>query len=186
MNGQPLFPQHGAPLRLVMPGWYGMTNVKWLSHITVTTEPFAGYQHERAYRLRATTDEAGTPMSRIEAHALMVPPGIPDFLTRQRVVRAGRCVLTGRAWSGWGAITAVEVSVDGGETWADAQLDEPKLGPWAWHGWSYQWDADVPGEYVLGCRARDATGRAQADRLGWNDGGYANPAPQRVRVTVGR
>ena len=88
-NGEPLPPQHGFPLRLIVPGWYGMTSVKWLERITVVAEPFEGYQMVTGYRMRAHEDDDGTPVTRIEPRSLMVPPGIPDFLTRRRFLRAG-------------------------------------------------------------------------------------------------
>src|SRR6266571_3745502 len=122
MNGAPLLPQHGAPLRLVVPGWYGMTNVKWLSRITVLNEPFEGYQQSAAYKLRRDEDDEGEPVTRMEPRALMVPPGIPDFHTRERTVPPGRCTLEGRAWSGRAAIAGVDVSTDGGATWDGASL----------------------------------------------------------------
>jgi DMSO/TMAO reductase YedYZ molybdopterin-dependent catalytic subunit len=183
LNGAPLPPQHGFPLRLVVPGWYGMTNVKWLERITVVDEPFAGYQQARAYRMRTDAGDPGTPVTRIEPRSLMVPPGIPDFMTRRRFVRPGRVVLEGRAWSGWGPIAAVEVSTDGGTVWRAADLD-PDAGRWAWRSWSIDWDA-VTGEYELCCRARDATGRVQPHEPRWNVGGYANNAVHRVPVSVG-
>ncbi|HEV8374352.1 MAG TPA: molybdopterin-dependent oxidoreductase, partial [Actinomycetota bacterium] len=111
VNGQPLPPQHGFPLRLLVPGWYGMTSVKWLERITVVTEPFDGYQQVRAYRYRQVPDEAGVPVSRIVPRSLMLPPGIPDFSSRQRFLELGPCRLEGRAWSGWGPIVEVAVSV---------------------------------------------------------------------------
>ena len=123
-------------------------------------------------------------MSRMLPRALMVPPGIPDFYTRRRQMAPGPCTLTGRAWSGWGPITGVEVSVDGGATWHEAEVSPPELGPWAWQAWHHHWEPDRPGEHVLCCRARDAAGNGQDGRPGWNVGGYANPAPHRVPVTV--
>jgi DMSO/TMAO reductase YedYZ molybdopterin-dependent catalytic subunit len=183
MNGAPLLPQHGAPVRLVAPGWYGMTNVKWLTRMTVVSEPFTGYQHERAYRMRVDESDGGTPVSRIEPRALMVPPGIPDFLTRRRTVSAGSTSLAGRAWSGWGPIVDVEFSADGGATWSAARVEAPQLGPWAWQSWAFDWEA-TPGEYVLCCRATDTTGRRQAERREWNMGGYATALTQQVSVTV--
>ncbi len=184
MNGQPLPPQHGAPVRLVAPGWYGMASVKWLSRIEVIREPFTGYQQVRSYRFRLDPDEPGTPMTRIQPRALMIPPGIPDFFTRRRIVPAGPCRLTGRAWSGAAPIAAVEVSVDDGRTWREARLGPAELGTWAWRSWSFDWLPSGPGEHVLCCRARDAAGASQAGAPGWNVGGYANPAPQRVLVMV--
>jgi len=183
MNGAALLPQHGFPLRLVVPGWYGMTNVKWLAGITVVAEPFRGYQHTAAYRYRDDEEDEGTPVTRMQPRALMVPPGIPDFNTRERTVPPGPCVLEGRAWSGWAPVARVEVSTDGGKTWADGLL-EPLDSRWGWRGWRYEWTADDPGEYVLSCRAHDEAGNVQPQEATWNVGGYSNNAPQRVLVTV--
>jgi sulfane dehydrogenase subunit SoxC len=182
MNGAALPPQHGYPLRVVVPGWYGMTHVKWLSAITVVDAPFRGWQQELAYRLGKSEDEHGEPVTRIEPRALLVPPGIPDFFERTRTLAAGPCRLEGRAWSGWGTIERVEVSTDGGETWSDAALGEPAQ-LYAWRGWSLDWGAQ-PGEHVLMCRATDSSGRSQPAEPDWNLGGYCNNAPQRVRVRV--
>ncbi len=182
MNGAPLPPQHGFPLRLIVPGWYGMTSVKWLRSITVVDRPFEGYQMTHAYRLRQTEDEPGTPLSRIQPRSLMEPPGIPDFLTRERFVAAGPCTLQGRAWSGWGPVERVEVSADGGSTWADAELG-PAAGPSAWRPWSFVWET-APGAYELCCRATDSAGNVQPLEAIWNVGGYANNSVQRVQVTV--
>jgi DMSO/TMAO reductase YedYZ molybdopterin-dependent catalytic subunit len=182
MNGAPLPPQHGFPLRLVVPGWYGMTNVKWLERIELVETPFAGYQNSWSYRLRQAEDEEGVPLDRMQPRSLMVPPGIPEFMTRDRTVAAGEVLLEGRAWSGHAPVGRVEVSTDGGETWDAAEL-EPAGEPWAWRGWSYRWNAE-PGEHVLCCRARDEAGNEQPHEPPWNLGGYANNAVQAVRVTV--
>jgi DMSO/TMAO reductase YedYZ molybdopterin-dependent catalytic subunit len=182
MNGAPLPPQHGFPLRLVVPGWYGMTNVKWLAQIELVAEPFAGFQNRRAYLMRRSEEDEGTPVDRMQPRALMVPPGVPDFFTRRRVVEAGPCVLEGRAWSGLAPVAAVEVSVDGGASWATAELRDD-LGRWAWRGWTLPWSAE-PGERILLCRARDDAGNEQPLAADWNVGGYANNGVQRVPVTV--
>jgi DMSO/TMAO reductase YedYZ molybdopterin-dependent catalytic subunit len=89
MNGEPLQPQHGYPLRLLKPGWYGMASVKWLDRIEAVAEPFQGYQMARAYRYAQTADGPGEAVTVIRARALMIPPGIPDFMTRDRLVDAG-------------------------------------------------------------------------------------------------
>jgi len=183
MNGQPLPPQHGFPLRLVVPGWYGMTSVKWLERITVLDAPFDGYQQARGYRLRMSPDEEGEPVTRMVPRSLMVPPGIPDFATRERRVRAGPCRLSGRAWSGLAPIRRVEVSADGGSSWGDARLG-PQASRWAWRSWEYQWHAGEPGPYELCCRATDAAGNTQPLESPWNLGGYANNEVQRVRTMV--
>lgn len=182
VNGQPLPPQHGFPLRLVVPGWYGMTHVKWLGSIAVVTEPFRGWQQDVAYHLRESDEEQGRPVTRMLPRSLMAPPGWPEFLSRNRFVKAGPCTLEGRAWSGWGPVDRVEVSVDGGETWMDATLgDAPS--PFAWRGWTVDWDAE-PGEHELCCRATDAAGNVQPLSAEWNFDGFCNNAVQRVRVTV--
>ncbi len=182
VNGRPLPPQHGFPIRLVVPGWYGMTHVKWLDSITVAAEPTDGWQQSVAYHLRRSEDEQGTPVTRMLARSLLIPPGIPDFLTRTRFVEAGTHVLEGRAWSGWGLVERVEVSPDGGATWGDATLDEP-VSEFAWRGWTWAWDAE-PGEHELCVRATDSTGRTQPDEPEWNYDGFCNNAVQRVRVMV--
>jgi len=183
VNGAALPPQHGFPLRLLVPGWYGMTSVKWLARIRVLDRPFDGYQQRHSYRLRQEEGETGEPLSRIQVRALMVPPGIPEYLTRARVVQAGECVLEGRAWSGEAEVAGVDVSTDGGESWADAELEPDSLGRWAWRRWRYEWNAE-PGEHELCCRARDDAGNVQPLESPWNVGGYANNAVQRVAVTV--
>lgn len=180
MNGGTLPPQHGHPLRLVVPGWYGMAHVKWLTGITVVAEPFDGHQMS-AYRRRQSPDDPGAPVTRMEPRALLQPPGFPDFMTRDRVLRPGPVALTGRAWSGWGPVEAVEVTVDG-QVWEPAVL-APPTGPAAWAAWSWTWDA-VPGDYVLSARARDATGRVQPLEQPWNRGGFENNLVHRVPVTV--
>jgi sulfane dehydrogenase subunit SoxC len=183
VNGAPLPPQHGFPLRLVVPGWYGMTSVKWLARISLLDAPFDGYQMRHAYRVRLDEDEPGDAITLIAPRSLMVPPGIPEYTSRARVVEAGTCELHGRAWSGESEVVAVDVSIDGGETWSPAELGETTLGRWAWSSWRYVWEAE-PGEHELCCRARDAAGNEQPLEPRWNVGGYKNNAVQRVAVTV--
>jgi sulfane dehydrogenase subunit SoxC len=184
LNGAALPPQHGFPLRLVVPGWYGMTSVKWLKSIELTSEPFAGYQQDHSYRLRQSPEETGTPITRIVPRSLMMPPGFPEFLSRRRIVNQVPCTIQGRAWSGWGAITSVEVSADGGRLWAPARLEKPEASRWAWRGWTYEWNPATAGEYELCCRARDDAGNVQPLDVPWTTGGYSNNAVQRVKVTV--
>jgi DMSO/TMAO reductase YedYZ molybdopterin-dependent catalytic subunit len=182
INGQALPPQHGFPLRLVVPGWYGMTNVKWLVEITAAAEPFTGYQQTSGYRIRATAEDEGVPLSRMLPRALMIPPGTPHFPTRARTLPAGHCRIEGRAWSGQAPVERVEWSADGGRTWAEAELG-PAPGDWAWRSWTCEWTA-AAGEHELWCRASDEGGHNQPLEPAWNLGGYANNAVQRVPVTV--
>jgi DMSO/TMAO reductase YedYZ molybdopterin-dependent catalytic subunit len=183
MGGAPLPPQHGYPLRLVIAGWYGMAHVKWLRAITAITEPFEGYQQAVGYRLYDADGNPGALVTRMMPRSLTLPPGIPDFLTRARVLDAGPCVLRGRAWSGWAPVRRVEVSVDGGASWAEARLGR-ELDERAWRGWSCEWDAREPGAYVICSRATDGAGNVQPVEPPWNLKGYANNAVERIPVTV--
>lgn len=181
MNGAPLPPQHGAPLRLVMPGWYGMAHVKWLQRITVLDHTFDGFQNAVAYRLKQD-DESGVPVSRIRPRALLEPPGFPDFMSRARVVDAGVVPLRGRAWSGSAPIRRVEVSTDTGRTWQDADLGDAG-GRWAWRSWNYTWAARS-GSTEVWCRATDELGQVQPVDQPWNRQGMANNMVHRVPVFV--
>ena len=184
MNGQPLPPQHGFPLRLVVPGWYGMTSVKWLERITVLDRPFEGYQQARGYRLRQAPDEQGEPVSRMLPRSLMVPPGIPDFATRDRTLEPGpvhraRPRLVGlrhRRARGGERPTAARP----GATRGSAR----SVSRWAWRGWEWDWEPREPGDYELCCRATDSAGNVQPLEAPWNLGGYANNEVQRVPVAV--
>jgi DMSO/TMAO reductase YedYZ molybdopterin-dependent catalytic subunit len=181
MNGAPLPPQHGFPLRLVVPGWYGMASVKWLRRIEVLAERFDGYQQAGNYIYREEPRDAGTPVTTMRVKSLMAPPGIPDWYSRRRVVERGPVELVGRAWSGGGVpITAVTVGVD--RIWSDAALDAPQ-GEYAWRGWRYLWHA-VPGEHLLECRATDAEGQMQPLEPPWDNSDMGNNAVQCVQVTV--
>lgn len=183
MNGQPLPPQHGFPVRLIVPGWYGMAHVKWLRGITVLGGRFAGYQQAAAYHYRLSDDDPGVPVTRILPRALMVPPGVPDFMSRVRYLAPSRQVLEGRAWSGCAPVTNVDVSVDGGLSWAAAVLGDP-VSAYAWRSWSYAWGATEPGEYELSVRATDGAGNVQPTEQSWNLEGVQNNSVQRIRVIV--
>ena len=134
-----------------------------------------GY-HYRKYR-----DDPGIPITFQKVKSLMVPPGIPDWYTRRRLVERGVARLVGRAWSGAGvAVAQVEVAVDG--VWRNAEL-EPRGDRYAWQGWRCDWRAE-PGEHELACRATDATGATQPLVAEWNANGMGNNAVQRLQVTV--
>lgn len=183
MNGQPLPPQHGFPVRLVVPGWYGMASVKWLTEIEAIGAPFRGHYQATAYRIRTEPGEEGVPVERIPPRALLVPPGIPSWPDRARTVDRGTVALSGRAWSGLGAITRVDLSTDGSTSWSQATLD-PQPDRHAWCRFSFSWRVDDPGEYALVCRATDTSGATQPLAPRVNLGGYGNNAVQVVPVTV--
>jgi len=181
MNGAPLPPQHGRPLRLVVPGWYGMAQVKWLRAITVVDQPFTGFQQSVAYRIRQESEEAGRPVTLVAPRALLIPPGFPDFMSRTRVVTPGPVRIEGRAWSGRAPVTSVEVSTDGGVSRHPADLEPDHGHRWAWRRWTYTWFAE-PGDHVLSVRAHDGAGNSQPLEQSWNRGGFANNLVQRVPV----
>src|SRR5207245_17198 len=124
-------PQQGLPLRLFGPGWYGMAHVKWLRGITVLGGSSDGCQQASAYHYRRSDDDPGEPVTRMLPRALMIPPGIPDFMSRIRFVSPSHQVLMGRAWSGLAPIKSVELSADGARTWSAAELGE-SVSPYAW------------------------------------------------------
>ena len=180
MNGAPLPPQHGAPLRLVVPRWYGMASVKWLQAIEAIDRPFEGLQQARSYHFRRAAGEKGEPCTLMRVNSLMAPPGIPDFYTRRRLLRAGRVDIIGRAWSGAAAIKAVEFAVDGRWTHVDVVSQRQ---PYSWVLWKTVWDA-APGQYELACRATDDAGNVQPLESPWDVTGFGNNGVQRIDVTV--
>jgi DMSO/TMAO reductase YedYZ molybdopterin-dependent catalytic subunit len=181
MNGQPLLPQHGAPLRLLVPGWYGMASVKWLNRIEAIDHAYQGFQQVGTYVYKQTQDDTGTPVTSIRVKSLLVPPGLPDWYTRRRLVERGPLMLFGRAWSGAGvAVTRVEVGIDG--HYSDAVLDA-QSGKYAWRGWRFPWDAH-PGEHEVSCRATDANGDVQPLTQRFDRSGFGNNTVHRVPVTV--
>jgi hypothetical protein len=113
----------------------------------------------------------------------MIPPGIPDFATRERILEPGDCTVHGRAWSGFGPVERVEVSANGGVSWGDARLGS-QASAWSWLSWAWDWHPAEPGVYELCCRATDAAGNEQPLEAPWNLGGYANNEVQRIQVTV--
>ena len=163
INGQTLPPQHGFPLRLVVPGWLGMTNVKWLDSIEVIPSKFEGSQM-KWYSFASNDDDPNRiPCTRQKVRSLMIPPGIPDFFTRYRYLEESDAVeLRGRAWSGSGPIHSVEVSTDGGTTWAPASLGVP-VGKFAWVEWTFSWEKPARGRHLLRVRATDSEGNQQLD-----------------------
>lgn len=181
MNGQPLLPQHGAPLRIIVPGWYGMASVKWLTEIEALTAPYAGFQQVETYRLRQTRDDPGRPVTALRVKSLMIPPGLPDWHTRRRFVEPGPVEITGRAWSGAG-VPIARVELGDGAGWHAAELTG-RPGDYAWTGWRITWEA-APGAHTLRVRATDASGAVQPLDPPWDVSGFANNACQQVEVFV--
>ncbi|MGO8950254.1 MAG: sulfite oxidase [Ktedonobacterales bacterium] len=179
MNGEELPAAHGFPLRLMVPGWYGMASVKWLARISALAAPFAGfYQRERyvmTHPERGKTTER--PLTTIPPRSQLVAPSEGATLPR------GTHWLHGLAWSGEAPVERVEVSADDGQTWQAADwTSEPMR--YAWRSWAYRWEATSPGPASLRSRAFNAAGHTQPATAEWNRLGYANNAIQVVRLTV--
>lgn len=171
MDGEPLTPDHGAPLRLIVPGWYGMASVKWLAALEVRTEPFAGYFQTKRYVYQTVHGTA--PVSRALVKSMIVSP-VPD-------AECGETTdVRGWAWSGHGAIRRVEVAVN--DVWYEAALGEA-ASEYAWAPFSLR--LSLPrGEVTLRSRATDASGATQPDAIEWNALGYGNNAVRAVVVRV--
>ena len=183
-NGEPLSQAHGAPVRLVVPHWYGMASVKWLVGIEVVTKPFRGFQQYRSYRYTDSDPfrDPGLPVQRINVRAAMKPPGVADVDTAARWLPAGPTTLVGKAWSGHGRIVRVEVSTNVGETWRDAALGVP-VSSQSWTPWSFPWYA-AKGNYVVAVRATDSAGHRQPMHPRWNYLGVGINAIELSRVIV--
>lgn len=186
MNGQPLPAVHGAPLRVVVPGYIGARSVKWLQQVTVQENPSGSYFQVTAYRLlpaEADPDSAG-PGDGFSLGAVAVNAEIlrPDGLA---ALPAGPTEVTGYAFAGDDrGIARVDVSIDGGRSWRQAHLDAA-AGPWAWRHWRAVIDLPA-GDTEITARAWDTAAAAQPEsaRQLWNPKGYVNNSWARLRVTA--
>jgi len=180
MNGQPLLPDHGFPVRMLLPGWVGISNIKWVGKIEVSEQALYSEYNTKKYVM-------------IGKDYKPAPPALGPILTNQPVksafelpwdgeIAAGKRLLRGRSWSGEGNIRKVNVSTDGGQTWRPARLREPNI-DMAWVRWDLDWDAK-PGKYMLQARATDSRGHTQPDRIPFNEEGYAHWAIVTHNITV--
>jgi len=177
LNGAPLAPEHGYPVRVLVPGWYGVASVKWVTRISAVAEPFEGhFQTDRyVYRGHPSYPE-GTPVTLMEVRALAAEPA------DGAVVAAGTALtLHGAAWSGFGAVQRVEWSVDGGASWQGAEL-QPGSTPYAASQWTAAWTPPDSGSWELIVRAADARGNVQPLEPVPNALGYGNNIAQRIRI----
>jgi DMSO/TMAO reductase YedYZ molybdopterin-dependent catalytic subunit len=175
MNGAELLPAHGAPLRLVVPGWYAMASVKWLRRIDAVVQPFAGWF--QAQRYLYVEYGAMAKVSRMRVKSMVTSPAACA------VLEPGPQRVRGFAWSGEGPIDKVEVAFEGGNEWREATLLEPQL-PHAWRAWEIGWEPPAAGRYLLRSRATDARGNRQPAAPRWNEQGYGANAVQAVPVEV--
>ena len=159
MNGEPLSHSHGFPLRAVVPGWYGMASVKWLTRIIVTDTAFRGYFQTSDYTFWEQRDELPVqllPVTEIEVKAEIARPALHEIVPTDAIYR-----VYGAAWTGETEVSRVEVSTDAGNSWEQAQLLGESL-PYAWRLWEYYWRTPAqPGARTLMARAADARGNLQ-------------------------
>jgi DMSO/TMAO reductase YedYZ molybdopterin-dependent catalytic subunit len=171
MNGVPLPHEHGGPLRLLVPGWYGMAAVKWLTCIAVLTERFAGHFQVERYVID------GVPVREMGVRAVITDPPVGAL------VAGGPIRVAGYAWTGRGEVARVELSDDVGASWMKAELVEAAP-PYGWTRWERTWRPRQSGAAVLLVRATDSTGRVQPKMQQWNQLGYCNNESTSHRLTV--
>lgn len=185
MNGRPLPLLHGAPLRVITPGWMAESCMKWLTEITIRSDETPGYYMQQAYRIPETAvrlssglpGSAMVPVEQMPVKSLIAAPAEGD------TVRIGPVTVQGVAWAGEAPVVKVEVSCDDGKTWEQARL----LGegqPYAWRPWQFVWNARTPGPTAILCRATDAQGQEQPAASPWNPGGFVWNGWDRLSVTV--
>jgi DMSO/TMAO reductase YedYZ molybdopterin-dependent catalytic subunit len=169
MNGQDLPPDHGFPLRALVPGWIGPASIKWVGEIQVSEQPLLSLFNTE-YGVMVGPDYPPEPPSTIGQVVTFQNVKSSFELAWNAAIPSGRMTLTGRSWSGRGSIAGVDVSVDGGKTYQAARLRDPNL-PQTWTRWQIDWDAK-PGRYNLRARATDSLGNTQPDQEVYNQHGY--------------
>jgi DMSO/TMAO reductase YedYZ molybdopterin-dependent catalytic subunit len=178
MNGERLVREHGAPIRLIVPGWYGMASVKWLERVRASTEQFRGFFQWDRYMMVDPTDESRRePLGTMRMRSIFTEPVNGSTLSR------GHHHIRGLAWSGSATVERVDISTDAGESWLPAYFTS-RAQPYAWRHWEFGWDPDAAGSYNLQSRATDVHGDTQPVEANWNRLGYANNAIVSVDVTV--
>lgn len=176
MNGESLSPDHGAPFRLIVPRWYAVASVKWLSRINVVTEAYKG-EFQTVRYMYEWPDRPRQPVTLMRPRARITDP------TPGAIIKEGSYIVRGKGWSGAGPVTKVEISLEGDGPWYPAQLDR-QLGPYQWQDWSFEWTVKEIGRHTLRARATDAAGNVQPDTPPWNALGYGNNAIEVLYVDV--
>jgi DMSO/TMAO reductase YedYZ molybdopterin-dependent catalytic subunit len=177
MNGEPISKEHGHPLRLIVPGWYGMASVKWLRRITILDQKFHGFFQSDRYVIENENGEA-EPVAEISVKSLIGwPQRGTTLLNKHQHV-------TGMAWSGRAPIKRVQFTSDGGESWQDATLVGPSE-RYTWQQWNFCWTPKGEGHYTLAARAQDQKGNWQPLQTRWNKLGYVIDGVRPVCVNVG-
>ena len=177
MNGQPLPHLHGGPARLIVPGWIGSASIKWLVRLTLADKEWDGPFMQRSYRSPRVEDPQQTySLQSLECKSLIMGP-----LDGAKLA-AGTQPVRGYAWAGEGSVTGVDISLDGGKTWAPAALSGSAL-RYAWRRWEFPWTA-VTGAHTIMARASDSLGRVQPGGKPRDPQGYRWNVIHAVRVDV--
>ena len=184
MNGRPLPLLHGAPLRVITPGWMADSYTKWLTDITVQAEEAQGYYMQTAYRVPTTLVAQGTAASgqSIPVEAMVVK-SLVAAPQEGETLKSGPVTIQGVAWGGEVKVAMVEVSVDEGKTWETARLVGEDH-PYAWRQWQFVWKAKTGGTFTILCRATDARGATQPATTPWNPSGFLWNGWDRVTIMV--
>src|SRR5262249_46487577 len=148
--------EHGAPVRLLVPGWYGVASVKWLTRIDAVDRPYRGYYQDKKYTIQVQSPHG---QEKVIIQKMAIKSEIVRPLEAERLGSGPQRVF-GVAWAGEEAIRRVEVSTDGGASWADADLIGLQA-PYSWALWEYLWEVATPGRYALMARATAANGEVQ-------------------------
>jgi DMSO/TMAO reductase YedYZ molybdopterin-dependent catalytic subunit len=179
MNGEPLPLKHGFPLRALALGWTGANCVKWLHELTVMEQPYEGFFMDKVYRVyqKGEDSKSGTVVTSIKLKSIITQP------LSEETLPLGPITILGAAYAGEGEVKAVELSMDGGKTWTEAEF----LGlheRFAWRQWQCVWEAKEPGDFTILSRATDTAGRQQPMHASWNVLGYGNNGVQEHAVPV--
>ena len=164
-NGQLLEHLHGAPVRLLVPGWSGNWSVKWITDLEIMDHMPECWYHYEFYYYGNSVDDPNKE--------LITTLGVKSIVTQSNDdvenMPKGTHMIRGYAWSGAGAISEVDVSTDGGDTWHSAHIEAPRHDPFMWVRWSYRWDANKSGDYTIMSRASDDVGRVQSREPRYNN-----------------
>jgi DMSO/TMAO reductase YedYZ molybdopterin-dependent catalytic subunit len=174
MNGLPLGRDHGAPFRLIVPHWYAVASVKWLQRLEVLTEPYTG-EFQTGHYMYQWPDRAHEAVTLMRVRARITEP-VPGS-----TVGLEPCTVRGKAWSGTGPVTRVDVSLTGEGDWQPTSLETSADG-YGWQDWTYTWETPTVGRHTLRARATDAAGNVQPDVPPWNRLGYGNNAIEVIFV----
>lgn len=188
MNGEPLPTIHGAPLRAMVPGWFGMASAKWLTRVRLEATPSDNYFMATGYRYRYPGEDpaAAPPVETLRVKSLITRPLEGETVTLVGPKRRGgkpRLHVTGFAWAGPAGVRLVEVSVDGGREWRPAGF-MGETAPGAWRGWATEIEVPAPATVTVMARATDNTGDVQPLAARGNAGGYGNNSIHAVKARV--